>query len=57
MVNLKVLRFTKGIRIVKHATFDYGCRNASGADARFEIMMRPWRLSVENGVGDVSFAL
>jgi len=57
MVNLKVLRCIKDIHIVKHAMFDYGCQNVSGANARFEIMMKRWKLLVENGVGDVSFAL
>ena len=57
MVNLKVLRCIKDIHIVKRAMSDCGCQNASGANARFEIMMRRWKLLVENGVGDVSFAL
>ena len=57
MVNLKVLRYIKDIHIVKHVMFDYGCQSASGANARFEIMMRRWRHLAENGVGDVSFAL
>ena len=56
MVNLKALRYIKDIHIVRHAMFDCGYQNASGANARFEIMMRQWRLLVENGVGDVSFA-
>ena len=57
MVNLKDLRYIKDIHIVKHAMFDCGCQNASDVNARFEIMMRRWRLLVGNGVGDVSFAL
>jgi hypothetical protein len=57
MMNLKVLRCIKDIHIVKHAMFGCGCQNASDANARFEIMMKRWRLLVENGVGDVSFAL
>ena len=57
MVNLKDLRCIKDIRIVKHVMFDCGYQNASDANARFEIMMRRWRLLVENGVGDVSFVL
>jgi hypothetical protein len=32
-------------------------QNASSANARFEIMMKQWRLLEENGVGDISFAL
>ena len=43
--------------LLKHDMFDCGCQSASGANARFEIMMRRWRVLVENGVGDVSFAL
>ena len=57
MVNLKDLRSIKDIRIVKHVMFDCDCQNASGANAQFGIMMRRWRLLVENGVGDVSFVL
>ena len=57
MANLKDLLCIKAIRIVKLAMFDCGCQNASDANARFEIMMRQWRLLVENGVGDVSFVL
>ena len=56
MANLKALRCIKDIHIVKHAMFDSGCQNVSGANAQFEIMMRRWRLLVENGVGDVLFA-
>ena len=57
MVNLKDLRCIKDIHIVKHAMFDCGCQNASDVNARFEIMMRQWKLLVENGVGDASFVL
>ena len=57
IVNLKDLRRIKDIRIVKHVMFDCCCQNASSANARFEIMMRRWRLLMENGVRDVSFVL
>jgi hypothetical protein len=57
MANLKDLRFITDIHIVKHVMFDYDYRNVRVVNARFEIMMKLWKLLVENGAGDVSFAL
>ena len=57
MVNSKVLPSIKDTHIVKLAMFDCVFQNVNDANAQFEIMMRRWRLLVENGVGDVLFVL
>ena len=57
METLKASQCTKDTPIVKPVMSDCGFRNANGVNGLSEIMTRPWRRWVVNGVGLVSYAL